>query len=69
MRKYELQRYEPDPRGHVENLTKNRTYHPMRWKGIAQSDDIHELRKVCLYPKECRIVDNDTLEIFGCVTS
>ena len=64
--KYELQVYEPNLHGHRENLTKNRTYHPMRWKGIAQSDDIEMLRTACLRPKECRIVDNDTLEIFSC---
>ena len=66
MHKYELQRYEPNPHGHRENLTANRTYHPMRWKGIAQSDDIGTLREAYVMPDECRIVDNNTLEIFSC---
>jgi hypothetical protein len=58
MRKYELQRQIVNPLGQ---------YHSARWKGIAISDDIEMSRAACLRPKECRIVDNDTLEVFGCV--
>ena len=57
---YELQRYEPNPHGHKEALTKNRTYQPMRWKGVAQSQDPLKLSNK---KKNYRIINLDTLEV------
>ena len=60
---YELQRYEPNPHGHKEALTKNRTYQPMRWKGIAQSQDPLKLSPSSNKKNTYRIVDLNTLEV------
>ena len=57
---YELQRHEPNPHGHKEALTKNRTYQPMRWKGIAQSQDVEKLKNT---DGDYRVVNLDTLEV------
>lgn len=63
---YELQRHEHDPHSPRELLQNNPAYTRMRWKGIAVSNDINALRKACLRPKECRIINRNTLEVFEC---
>ena len=63
MTQYELQRYEQNPHQHLENLTKNRTYHSMRWKGIAISDDYDKIKALCPMTKDYRVVNLDNLEV------
>ena len=67
---FELQRYEPNPHGHRENLLKNRTYQPMRWKGIIQTNDLDILTKARKKSNEYklteyRIINLDNLEVVG----
>lgn len=59
---FELQRYEINPHGSRENMLKNRTHHPMRWKGIAQSNDLDVLHR-CSISKEHRVINLDNLEV------
>ena len=60
--RYELQIETPNTYVRHE-LRKNRGNLPMRWKGIALSDDVEALTRIM--PKGARIEDRDTGEVFN----